>query len=254
MNLRASGKTRLEVVAVVAVYILFLIVGLYTQTQATLDAATVEIIDPPDGTQFQSSPLELAAIVTNQQGPLPNASTRVTVLSLTTGETEELRSATDNNGIVKVLFPAQSGNYSWYVATEIEGYPTIVSRLRSFSARLALIVDCLHPCSRRYPLHLPDGYLDLQVMVSDMNGNPIESANVTFYINSTPVFLTLTNPRGIATLFVEGIPPGRYIWFASASKDGKVGASHLSVIDTRTTLGYAWSPESLCPSHTLGRR
>jgi hypothetical protein len=232
MNLRAFGKTGLEVVAVVAVYILFLIVGLYTQTLATLDAATVEIIDPPDGMQLQSSPVELAAIVSNQEGPLPNASTRIIVLSLTTGEAEELRGATHKDGIVKILFPAQSGSYSWYAATEIEGYPAIVSRPRSFSTRVTLIVDCLHPCSRGYPLHLPDGYLDLQVMVTDMNGNPIESANVTFYINSMPVFLTLTNPRGIATFFVEGIPPGRYTWFASASDDGEAGVSRLSIIDT----------------------
>jgi hypothetical protein len=231
VDLQDFGKRRLEVVVIVAVYILFLIVGLYTQTQATLDAATVEIIDPPDGMQLQSSPVELAAIVTNQEGPLSNASMRVTVLSLTTGETEELRGATNKDGIFKILFPAQSGDYDWYVATEIEGYPAIVSRSRSFSTRLTLIVDCLHPCSRRYPLHLPDGYLDLQVMVSDMNGNPIESANVTFYINSMPAFLTLTDPRGIASLFVEGIPPGRYTWFASASKDGEAGASRLSIID-----------------------
>jgi hypothetical protein len=224
---------RIEVGAVVAVYILFLIVGLYTQIAATFDVVAVEILAPPDGMQLQSSPVELAAILTNQEGPLSNASARITVLSLRTGESEELTGATNEHGIVRILFPAQSGEYSWYVATQMEGYPTIVSRPSSFfSTRLALIVDCLHPCSHRYPLHLHDGYLDLQVMVTDMDGNPIESANVTFYINSTPVFLTLTNPRGIATLFVEGIPPGRYIWFASASKDGKAGASRLSIIDT----------------------
>jgi hypothetical protein len=72
----------------------------------------------------------------------------------------------------------------------------------------------------------------LQVMVTDMNGNPIESANVTFYVNSMPVFLTTTNLRGIATLSAEGIPPGRYAWFASASNDGEAGASRLSVIVT----------------------
>lgn len=226
--MRDSGKRRVEAAAVVAVYILFLIVGLSTQTAATFDAVSVEILGPPDGMQLESSPVELAAIVTNQKGPLSNVSAAITVLSLTTGEADELVGATNEHGIVKVLFPAQSGNYTWYVATNMKGYPTIVSRPRSFSTRMALIVECLHPCSSKYPLLLRSQYLDLQVMVMDMNGNPVESANVTFYVNSRKVYFTLTNARGIATLVWSKIPPGSYTWFASASKDGEVGASHLS--------------------------
>ena len=226
--MRDFGKSRVEVAAVVAVYILFSVIGVYTQTAATFDAVSVEILGPPDGIQFQSSPVELAAIVANQKGPLSNVSAVVTVLSLTTGEAEELGSATNENGIVKVLFPAQSGNYTWYVATKMEGYPTILSRPRSFSTKLTLIVDSLYPCSSKYPLFLTSGPLNLQVTVTDMNGNPVESANVTFYVNSTKVFYTLTDPRGIATLFWGGIP-GRYTWFASASKGGEVGASCLSI-------------------------
>jgi len=213
--------------AVAVVYILFLIAGLCTQTAATFDAVRVEILGPPDGMQFQSSPVELAAIVTNQKDPPTNVSARITVLSLTTGEAEELTGATNEQGIVKVLFPAQSGEYAWYVATKMDGYPTIVSRPRSFSNRLTLIVDCLSPCSSEYPLLLPSRYEDLQVMVTDIDGNPVESANVTFYVNSRQVYSTLTNPRGIATLFWDMIP-GKYTWFASACKDGEVGASHLS--------------------------
>jgi hypothetical protein len=226
--LRGFGKRHVEVGAVAAVYILFLIIGLFTQTAATFDVMTVEILGPPDGIQLESSPVELAAIVSNQKGPMPNASATITVLSLRTGEAEDLEATADEHGIVKVLFPAQSGNYSWYVATEMEGSPTIVSRARSFSTRLALIVDCLHRCSSSYP-HLRSGaYLDLEVMVTDTNGNPIESANVTFYVNSGQVYSTLTDPRGIATLVPGRIPPGKYVWFASASKDGEVGASRLS--------------------------
>jgi len=213
---------------VAGVYIFFLIIGLCTQTAATFDVVTVEILGPPDGIQLESSPVELAAIVSNQKGPMSNASTRITVLSLRTGEADELEAAADEDGIVKVLFPAQSGDYSWYVATEMEGYPTIVSRPRSFSARLGLIVECLHPCSSKYPTLRSGGYLDLQVMVTDTNGNPIESANVTFYVNSAQVHSTPTNLRGIATIFSDSIPPGKYVWFASASKDGEVGASRLS--------------------------
>jgi hypothetical protein len=232
--LRDFGKRRVEIAAVVVVYVLFLIVGLYTQAAATFDAVRVEILSPPDGMQFQFSPVELAAVVTNQKGPLSNVSVRITVLSLTTGEDEGLTGVTNLNGTVKVLFPAQSGRYAWYVATQIEGYPTIVSRPRSFSARLALNVLCLNPCSsKHYPLLLPDGYLDLQVMVTDMNRNPVESANVTFYVNSMAVYSELSNPRGIATVSWNRISPGDYTWFAIASKDDEVGASDLSTIVVR---------------------
>lgn len=230
IHLRNLGKRGVEVAAVVAVYVIFLIVGLCTQTAATFDAVRVEILGPPDGTQFQSSPVELAAIVANRKGPLSNVSARITVLSLTTGEVEELTDATNKDGIVKVLFPAQSGKYTWFVAANMEGYPTIGSRPRSFSARLALNVLCLYPCSSKYPLLLRSRHLDLQVMVTNMNGSPVESANVTFYVNSTKVYSMVTDTRGIATLSWDRIPPSGYAWFASASKDGEVGASHLSTL------------------------
>ena len=226
--MRHLGKGRVEVAAVVAVYSVFLIVGLYAQTASTFDGATLELLGPPDGMQFQSSPVELTAIVTNQKGSLPNVGTTITVLSLTTGERDELAGLTNEDGIVKVLFPAQSGRYTWYVATKMEGYPTIVSRPRNFSTRLALIVDCLNPCSSKYPLLLRGQYLGLQVMVTDMSGNPVESANVTFYLNSMAVHSGLTNPRGIATVSWSKMPPGNYTWFATALKDGEVGASRLS--------------------------
>ena len=212
-----------------AVYILFLIVGLHTQT-AAIDAVQVEILSPSDGAQLQSSPVELAAIVTNQKGPLSNVSVSITVVLLTTSEAEELTGATNKDGIIRVLFPAQSGNYGWYVTTKMEGYPTIVSPPRSFSTRVALKVLCLNPCSSKNPLLLPSRYLDLQVMVTDMNGNPVESANVTFYVNSMAVHFELTDPLGIATASLSRIPPASYTWFASASKDGEVGASSLSTL------------------------
>ena len=226
--MRDLDKRRVEVAAVVAVYTFFLIVGVYTQTASTLDAVRVEIVSPPEGMQFQSSPVELAAIVTNQKGPLSNVSATITVRSLTTGEADELTGATNEHGIFRVLFPAQSGNYTWYVATNMEGYPTIVSRPRSFSTKLVLIVECLDPCSSKFPLLRHSQYLNLQVIVTDMNGNPVESANVTFYVNSMILYSELTDPRGLATMSWSKIPPGSYTWFATATKDGEVGASRLS--------------------------
>jgi hypothetical protein len=222
------GGKRVEVAAAVVVYSLFLIVGMYTQTASTFGAVRLELLAPSDGMRFQSSPVELAAIVTNQKGPLFNVSVTIRVLSLTTGEGDDLEASTNEDGIVRVLFPAQSGNYTWYVTTKTEGYPTIVSRPRSFSTRLTLNVDCLKSCSSKYPFPLLRGYLNLQVMVAELNGDPVESANVTFYVNSMAVYSQLTDPRGIAAMFMTKILPGTYTWFATASKDGEVGVSRLS--------------------------
>jgi len=228
--MRDFVKRDLEVGTVAVVYVFFFIIGLYAQTSASFDNVNVEILGPPDGMQFQSTPVELVAAVTNQEGPLSNARARITVFSLTTGETEGLTAVTDTHGIARVLFPAQTGSYSWYVATRPEGYPIMVSRPRGFSSRAELIVDCLTPCSSNYPLVLSGEYVDLQVMVKHVNGNPIESANVTFYVNSMQVYSTLTDARGIASMHWDIEPRGTCVWFASASKNDEAGASRLSTL------------------------
>ena len=223
------GRKRVEVAAAVVVYSLFLIVGMYAQTASIFGEVRLELLAPSDGMRFQSSPVELAAIVTNEKGPLFNVSATIRVVSLTTGEGDELEASTNEDGIVRVLFPAQSGNYTWYVTTKTEGYPTIVSRPRSFSTSFStLIVDCVRPCSSKSPVPLSNRYLNLQVWVTEANGTPVESANVTFYVNSMVAYSQLTDPQGIATVFWSEIPPGSYTWFAIASKDGEVGASRLS--------------------------
>jgi hypothetical protein len=222
-----TNVSKVELSTVVAVYAIFFIVGLYAQT-ACIERVRIDILGPPDGMQFQSSPVELTAILANQKGPLSNRSVTITVLSLVTGDAKELTGATGEDGVVRVLFPTQSANYSWYVATNIEGYPTIVSRPRSFSARVALNVLCLQLCSSKYPLLLHGRYSNLQVMVTDQKGDPVESANVTFYVNSMAVHSDLTDPRGMATAFWSTTLPGDYSWFATASKDSEVGASSLS--------------------------
>jgi hypothetical protein len=227
-DLPGLGRRGCEMAAIVAVYTLFLLIGLYTQTASSFDAVRVDIVSPLDGMQFRSSPVELAVIVTNRAGPLSNVSSTITVRSLTSGDTMELAGASNEDGIVKLLFPAQSGNYTWYVSTKMEGYPTMVSRPRNFSAKLTMIVDCLSPCSSRNPLLLHSRYADLIVMVTDKNGDPVESANVTFYVNSMIIRSELTDPRGLATISWSGIPPGNYFWFAIASKGDEVGASRLS--------------------------
>ena len=67
-------------------------------------AVRVEILSPPDGIQFQSSPVELAAVVMNQKGPLSNVSARITIL--TSGEAEELTGATNKDGISEGSLPS----------------------------------------------------------------------------------------------------------------------------------------------------
>ena len=61
-----------------------------------------------------------------------------------------------------------------------------------------------------------------------MNGRPVQSANVTFYVDSTMIGSNLTGQNGIAQLS-KALTMGRHTWFASASKEGEGGISDTTV-------------------------
>jgi hypothetical protein len=200
---------------VVGVYILFLAVGVYSG-QTTM---SVDIIGPPDGTQFHYSPVQLVARVTVRGVPVSNAKARFTIASSTIGESST-DTDIDKEGIARQLVPASSGNYTWRVAAVKDGYPTIVSRSGSFSIMLSLVVDGIQPSSSVLAVS-PVGF---KVKVSDSKGQPVESANVTFYLDFEEVGSNLTNQNGIARLTAAALS-GRHIWFASATKQGEGGIS-----------------------------
>jgi hypothetical protein len=213
--LQTSGWTRKEVVVVVGVYILFFVVGVYSG-QTTMD---VDVIGPPDGMPLRSSPVELIARVTNRGVPLANVTTTFTVFHWTIGETET-ETTTDSDGIAILLVPAVSGNYSWHVTAVREGYPTIVSRSRDFSVKLLLVVEPLLPSTSI----LAVSPVNFKARVTDVNGNLVQSANVTFYVDSIMIGSSLTGQNGIAQLS-KALTMGRHIWFASAGKEGEGGIS-----------------------------
>jgi hypothetical protein len=127
---------------------------------------------------------------------------------------------TGRDGIARILVPASSGNFTWQVAAIKDGYPTIVSRSGSFSITLSLIVDGLQPSSSI----LAVSPVDFKARVSDSKGHPVESANVTFYLDLKDVGSSLTNQNGIANMTTPALA-GRHVWFASASKQGEGGVS-----------------------------
>jgi hypothetical protein len=57
-----------------------------------------------------------------------------------------------------------------------------------------------------------------------MKGHLVQSANVTFYVDSIVIGSSLTNQNGIAQLS-KALTMGRHSWFASASKEGEGGIS-----------------------------
>jgi hypothetical protein len=198
---------------VVGVYILFLAVGVYSG-QTTM---SVDIIGPPDGMQLHTSPVQLVARVTVRGMPVSNAEARFTVDASTVGESN---TDIDEDGIARLLVPAAPGNYTWHVTAVKDGYPTIVSRSGSFSVTLSLVVDGLQPSSSILAVS-PVGF---KVKVSDSTGHPVESANVTFYLDFKDVGSSLTNQNGIARLTATALS-GMHMWFASASKEGEGGIS-----------------------------
>jgi hypothetical protein len=218
-SLRMPGRRAVEVAVVVAIYILFLIVGAYSG-QTTMD---VDIISPPDGAGVRSSPVELIARVTVRGVPLTNVTITFTLYYSTIGGTET-DTKTDNDGIARLLVPAKSGNYSWHVSATREGYPRIVSRSRSFSVELLLAVEPLSPSTFR----LAVSPVDFRARVTDMNGRPVQFANVTFYVDSMMIGSNLTGQNGIAQLS-KALTVGRHTWFASAGKEGESGISDTTL-------------------------
>lgn len=215
-RLQVSRKRLVEVAAVVGVYILFLVIGVYGG-QMTLN---VGIINPPDGAVLRSSPVELVARVTVRGVPLSDATATFTVDYPTGGRTDT-DAKTDSNGIARLIFPAISGNYTWRVTATKEGYPKIVSTSRGFSVRLSLVVDALLPQLASF---LTVSAVNFKARVVDMNGRPIQSANVTFYVDSVIIGSSVTDQNGIAVLS-STLAAGRHTWFASASKEEDGGVS-----------------------------
>jgi hypothetical protein len=217
--LRTSGWRRTEVVTIVGVYILFFLIGVYSG-QTTMN---VNIISPPDGMPFRSSPVELIARVTIRGAPLANVTTTFTVSQGTVGEAET-ETTTNSDGIARLFYQVASGNYSWHVTAMKEGYPTIVSSSRNFSVKLLLVVEPLSPST----FILAVSPVDFKARVTDMKGHLVQSANVTFYVDSIVIGSSLTGQNGIAQLS-KALTMGRHTWFASASKEGEGGISEMTL-------------------------
>jgi hypothetical protein len=200
---------------VLGVYILFLMVAVYSG-QTTM---SVGIVNPPDGMRSQSSPVGLAVRVTIKGVPVADVTARFTVLGNGTSESSA-DTITDSHGIARMLLPVSSGNYTWYVAATKDGYPRIISRRSSFSITLSLLVDALLPATRI----LAVSPVDFKARVTDLNRHPVESGNVTFYVDSIMVGWSLTAANGIAKLS-SPVATGRHMWFASATRDGQGGLS-----------------------------
>jgi hypothetical protein len=213
-----SRKT-VEIGVVVATYVLFLIVGVYSG-QTTMN---VDMISPTDGAGLRSSPVELIAKVTIRDMPLANVTTTFTVIYWTAGQTDT-ETKTDNNGIARLLVPVVSGNYSWHVTAMREGYAKIVSRSRNFSVKLLLVVEPLSPST----FILAVSPVDFKARVTDMKGSLVQSANVTFYVDSILIGSNLTGQNGIAQLS-KALTMGRHTWYASARKEGEGGISDMTL-------------------------
>jgi hypothetical protein len=218
-HLRAPSRRTIEVGVVVATYVLFLIVGVYGG-QTTMN---VDIISPSDGAGLRASPVELIAKLTIRDIPLANVTTTFTVIYWTVGQTDT-ETKTDNNGIATLLVPAVSGNYSWHVTAMREGYPKIESRSQDFSVKLLLAVEPLVPST----FILAVSPVDFKARVTDMKGGTVQSANVTFYVDSILIGSSVTGQNGIAQLS-RPLTMGRHTWYASARKEGEGGISDMTL-------------------------
>jgi hypothetical protein len=207
-----------EVLAVLAVYLVFLLIGVFSG-QMTF---TVKIFGTADGAHLECPPVQLGARVTVRGDPASNVTARFTVRNSGTGEISyDVR--TDKSGVAELVLPVTSGDYVWHVSAVKRGYPTIVSRSTTFSLRLVLVVDGLTPSSNL----LAVSPATFKARVRDINDRSVDSANVTFYIDSAAIGSSMSNPKGIAELSHE-VAPGMHTWFASACKDDQGGISETT--------------------------
>jgi hypothetical protein len=191
---------------------------------------SVDLVNPPDGAKCKFSPVELVAKVTVRGQPFPDVRVTFTIGHLGTTEAD-FDIDTDTQGMAKLTFPARSGNFTWRVTAKKSGYPVVESTLRSFSITLSLTVDGLSPSSFILALS-PVRFV---ARVTGAGGSPVESANVTFYVDSAKVGSTLTDTRGLAKL-ASAVEPAEHIWFASAIKDGEGGISDITRFMVGSTL------------------
>jgi hypothetical protein len=228
MSKELRNKHAVEGVAVIGVYLLFLAVGAYSG-QTTM---SIDLVNPPDGSKSQSSPVELVARVTVRGEPLSDVSLTFTIGYSGSYEVN-FDIDTDTQGMAKLTLPARSGNYTWMVTAKKPGYPNIKSTWQSFSVTLSLTVDSLLPSS--FILALSP--VNFKVRVTKAGGSPVESANVTFYLDSRKVGSTLTDTHGIARLSSPA-EPARHTWFASATKDDEGGISDITTFVVGSTLAF----------------
>jgi hypothetical protein len=213
------SRRTIEVSAVVATYILFLIVGVYGgQT-----IMNVDIVGPKDGARLRLSPVELVVRVTLGGAPLSNSTTIFTVSYWTVGRTDT-QTMTDSDGVARLFLPAKPGNYSWQVTAISEGHPKIMSGSYGFSVSLTLVVEPLVPST----FILATSPVDFKARVTDMDGSPVQAANVTFYVDSIMIGMNLTDQNGIARLS-KPVAAGKHTWFASSVKEGEGGISEMTV-------------------------
>jgi hypothetical protein len=204
-----------EVAVVLAVYILFLAVGVGSG-QMTM---TVDIVSPPDGASLRRSPVELAARIAVRGVPSANATASFSVI-FWEGARWDFETISDADGIARFTVPASSGNYTWHATATKAGYPTITSHSSSFSINLTLIVEGISPSTFR----LAVSPVEFKARVTDMKDQLVESANVTFYVDATNIGSSMTAMNGIAKVS-RPLESGIHTWFASATKDEEGGIS-----------------------------
>jgi len=216
---RVPTRRTIEVSVVLIVYALFLVVGVYGG-QTTLN---VDLISPRDKDALHSSPVRLTARVTIRGAPIANVKATFSVIGRTISQMDT-DTTTDNNGIATVVIPVASGNYSWHVTATRGDYPKIVSESRDFSLKLSLVVETLVPST----FVLAVSPVDFKAKVTDLRGQTVQSANVTFYVDSIMIGSSLTGQNGVAEVS-KALTNGMHRWYASAFREGEGGLSDLTL-------------------------
>lgn len=180
---------------------------------------SVDIVNPRGGSNVQSTPVEFVAKVTIRGMGVADVKSRFTI-HYSSASSLGIDSVTDAGGYAKVTVPIPAGNYTWYVTAIKEGYPTIVSRSGSFTLKLSLLVTAVDPTN----FAIVASPVDFSVIVTNLTGTPVGSANVTFFLDSRMIGSSLTDAKGNAMLS-SLVSSGQHSWLAIVRWDGNSGVS-----------------------------
>ena len=157
---------------------------------------------------FTDAPIELKVRVTSDGKPVPDAEVTFYVSSKSIGSNKS-----DGDGYSSISFvPTEEKVYKWYATAEKKHYASGSSDEWEFAFQKVK----LDPSDDEILTNLPI-YLNTLV---ELDGEPVEAAWISYFVNNELKGCRLTQPNGYASLKLDDIKVGVHSWYVSVNIAG----------------------------------